>query len=77
MATAGVCRNCLRNRILRYGVCLYCSKEIQSVRTMILMMDKKTNLVKKLRHEKRLLTYQLQLAKNKLSRLKSKLKSSH
>jgi hypothetical protein len=57
--------------MLRYGVCAYCGSEARTTSQMIVLLGKQKAMIKQLRHERRLLKFQLQTAKAKLARAKS------
>jgi len=57
--------------MLRYGVCNYCGSEARTTTQMMILLGKQKAMIKQLRHERRLLKFQLQTAKAKLARCKS------
>jgi len=57
--------------MLRYGVCSYCGSEARTTTQLMILLGKQKSMIKQLRHERRLLKFQLQTAKAKLARAKS------
>ena len=57
--------------MLRYGVCSYCGSEARTTSQMIVILGKQKIMIAKLRHERRLLKFQLKTAKAKLARCKN------